>query len=129
MKLLFVFLVCFIPTLVELIDDRRGDKKKVNDLIVLTFIAAILATVLQYFFKFEFWRTLPMMFAIHFLLFDYIVVILLRKNGVIRADADPFTYTGKTSKIDQIVAKINPWVRLLIRVIVFGLAFAIFALV
>lgn len=54
------------------------------------------------------------------LVFDYWVTYLLKKNDVISPTANWFTYTGKTSKIDKVVAKIPPVLRLLIRVAVFG---------
>lgn len=119
------FLICFIPLIAHLANDAHGDRKKGNDIIVVVLLAIIIAVVNFFMTHTPFIKSLALCFGIHFALFDYFVVYLLRKNGVISPHSKILTYTG-SGKIDTVVARINPFVRLAIRVIVLGAVIAYF---
>ena len=122
---IIIHIVCSVPTILELIDDRKGDHNKMEDIVLLTIISVLLSVSLNFMLSRVWisWRLFDYMlftWGIHFLFFDYAVVYLLRKNGVITATAKVFRYTGKSTKIwDQLQAKIKWWIRIIIRVIVF----------
>jgi len=123
--MIWAFLICFIPLLVHLIDDRYGDRKKINDIISLTILSLALAFGIRGLFDIEIHQSLALMFGVHFGLFDYAIVYLLRRNGVISPHAKILSYYGQ-GKIDRILVKINPCVILSVRTIVFGLAIVYF---
>jgi len=116
------FLLCAIPTACELYNDRHGDTKKdhIRDVLVLTVISLGLALVLNWLFDYKLVGTMLLIWAIHFLLFDYLITYILKRNHVISPKANWFTYTGKTSTMDKYVAKIPPWIRLAIKLLTFG---------
>lgn len=115
-------LICCIPLGIHILNDRKkGDRKKTNDIIVLTIVAVALALVIRWLFDKSYTQSLSLMFGIHFLVFDYWIVYELRKSGVIRADAKIFEYTG-SGKIDQIWAKVHPVIRIAVRALVFLVA-------
>ena len=69
-------------------------------------------------------QSIALLIAWRVLLFDYLVTYLLIKNDVIVGHW--FTYTGKTSRWDKIISKVNPWVRLSIRIALFVLSVLLF---
>jgi len=120
-------LLTLIPTLVEGYLDRRGESKKgkVKDTLWLIVVAVGIAGGA--------WLAgndpLPVIGLIigwRILVFDYLVTWLLIRNDVINPNAKWWDYTGKTSKIDQWVSKIDWKVRLLIRCLLFVLSVALF---
>lgn len=111
---------------IQLVDDRDGERRKKSDVIVLSILAAIQSLLIHYYLHIEWYRTIAAAFAWHFLLFDYIVVVLLVKNKVIRADAKWFTYMGHGT-IDSVkLWRDHPYFRLIVRVAVFVIANAIY---
>ena len=121
--MIFAFLLCCIPTAVNLIHHRKGreKKKKVLDKVVLSIISLALAFVVKWVFGYDLLRSLALMLGIYILVFDYAIVWLLRKNDVISPTANIWTYTGKSTYwYDQMVSKVPPWLRFVVRVIVFG---------
>jgi len=118
-----------VPTAFELYLDRKGEarKNKPIQLVLLSVFSLALAIAIDWRLTIDWFRSLALMWGFHVLCFDYLIVIILRRNGVIRPDANWFTYTGTTSRIDQIVSRINPWLRFAIRVVIFALCLLIFA--
>lgn len=125
--MIWAVLICFLPVIIHLIDDRNGDRRKINDIISLTIISLALAFGLKGLFDIGFFRSLLLMWAIHFALFDYATVYILRRNGVISPHAKIMSYYGQ-GKVDRILVKINPYIILSARVLVLGIAIAIFVL-
>ena len=117
------FLLCCIPTAVNLVAHKDGRKKedKIRDKLIIIIISSALALGVRWLFGYELSRSLLLMLGIYFLTFDYLIVWLLRKNGVIIKDAKIFSYTGKSTYwYDQMVSKIHPVLRLVIRLAVFA---------
>jgi|SRR5688572_12065017 len=133
-SLIAAVVILFIPTVGEIWNDRNGEVKneKLRDWLIrsiLTVSCAIFSefirrgfapTVLQYFYA------IIMIVSVHFLIFDYAIVIILKKNGVIRSDANPFTYLGKTANYPKWWIKAEPMGRFAIRIIVFAIALVLY---
>jgi hypothetical protein len=117
----WLFLIaCLVPSLVEAWLDRKGETTlgKYKDTIWLVVASLGLAGVAWWLGQ----RPLPVIGLVlgwRILVFDYLVTWLLIRNDVINPNAKWWDYTGKTSKIDQWVSKIDWKVRLLIRGLIF----------
>jgi hypothetical protein len=120
----------FLPLVYELIQDRNGESKrdKRQDwgarLMLVTIGAMGNMWILREHVNYEGWNFMRglysamfLSFAIHLMLFDYLIVIILKKNGVIRPDAKPFSYLGKTANYPKLWVKIGPWGRFSIRLL------------
>lgn len=67
-----------------------------------------------------------MSMAIHFLLFDYWIVTVLRKNGVIHKWVNTFTYLGETANYPKWWRNMKPGWRFAIRFVIFAVALVIY---
>ena len=125
-EVIIICIVSFVPTITELLNDRRGDDNKVQDIVVLTIISLALSMALNFLISgtvvsWAIVKYMVFMWGIHFVFFDYAVVYLLRKNGIIRASAKVFRYTGKSTKWwDQLQARVKWWIRIIFRLAVFA---------
>lgn len=117
------FLLCAIPTAVNLVahKDGRGKEDKIRDKLIIIIISSALALGVRWLFDYELSRSLLLMLGIYFLFFDYAIVWILRKNGVIRKSAKVFRYTGKSTYFyDQLMSRIDWRIRLAIKLLTFG---------
>lgn len=110
--------LCLLPTLWEIWNDRDGETKKdkTRDLIVSVILYAAVALI-NWLLDIHPLKSLALTFGFRVLVFDYAVQWLLIRRGVIHGHW--FTYTGKTARFDRLIARVNPWVRLAVRVVAF----------
>lgn len=95
-----------LPLIWELYNDRNGDEHMVEiglgyttrskelDIVIRSLIALAASAVVGFLGINGFTASLFMSFSIHFLFFDYIVVIILKKNAVITPSAKWYNYLG-----------------------------------
>lgn len=126
--MIWAFLICCIPLAVHLVNDRKGDNKKGNDLIVLTIIAALLALVNRWLFDITLLQSLALMAGIHIAIFDYAIVYFLRKNGVINPKAEVFNYLGGGWIDQKVWARMGWKLRLAIRASILSIALTLLLL-
>ena len=118
---LVIVIVLSLPLLWELNNDRNGEwrKDKARDVAVRCFLFLACSSI--WLFQFHWLVCLSMLFlssAIHFFLFDYLVVLVLRKRKVIDPDANWFSYMGEESLTDNISWwRSDPWLRLSIKIL------------
>jgi hypothetical protein len=119
MVIKLVFLVmCLIPLLWHLHDDRHGDPNKRVDIWIafgLSCVVGLIGLVAQL----NPVAILVMCGAWHFGLFDYFINVVLYRNGV-SPSHNWFEYMGKSAKMDQLWKRIGKWWRLAIRAAVLG---------
>ncbi len=118
MKLILAFVLA-LPSVYEAWTDRHGEgrRQKVIDALILIACASGLTILSYWLLAVPLLKTIVLLLAWRVLIFDYTVSYLLIKNDVIVGNW--FTYTGKTSKFDKLIAGINPWLRLVVRVVLF----------
>ena len=119
MKLILAFCLV-LPTVFESYLDRKGETSdgKRKDTLWLLFVALLLSAFLWRLSGVPPWKTVALLLGWRVLIMDYLVSYLLIKNDVIVGNW--FTYTGKTSKFDKLIAGINPWLRFIVRVVLFA---------
>jgi hypothetical protein len=128
MIILSVILLTF-PLLYHLYSDQNGERpsEKTADIIYVSIIALV-ASLIGYFNTGK-----PIVdgfilaWAIHFLVFDYAIVYILKRRGVIETKESPFSYLGK-SYTDDVLRQWTPVTRLLIKLGVLILAVVIYVL-
>lgn len=129
--MIFAFLLCAIPTIVNVYLDRNGRQKKHKPFIkaFIILLAGGVALADRVLFDIDATQSLALASGYYILAFDYLIVYYLRKNDVITPTAKVFSYTGtSTYWYDQLVARI-PWrLRLAIRLVVFLGSIVIFAI-
>lgn len=119
-----------VPTGWEVLNDRRGDTNKTQDIFV-RYGLGTLAAVINFF-----WITgkpvfdsLLLSMGIHFMIFDYIIAWWLIRTGKIEAPRGVkyhwFSYVGR-SPFDSLWTNWNPKVRLVIRAVILATAIAIY---
>jgi len=121
-----------LPLAWELNDDRHGEKKSAKALDVVKRVALGLAVSFVW-LPLYCWQVCAAMFllsmAYHFLLFDYLIVLVLKHYKVISSSAHWCTYLGVTSTTDQLGWwREDPWFRLLVRLIVFILCLSLYVI-
>jgi hypothetical protein len=120
-----------VPTGWELINDRKGDFNKVQDIFV-RYGLGILAGVINFF-----WITgkpvfdsLLLSMGIHFAIFDYAIAYWLIRTGKIEPPRGVkyhwFDYLGNENPFDSLWNRWNKWVRFSIRVVVLAAAIVIY---
>lgn len=117
-----------LPTIYEVWDDRNGEytKGKKTDLIITACLYAVFALAFWWIFETHPLKSLALMLGIRILLFDYLVQYVLIHNGVIAGHW--FNYSGKTARWDKATVRLNPWLKLGFRVLVFvGTIFVYFS--
>lgn len=105
-----------MPLAWELWNDRNGDLDKGRDVIIRCLLFIVCALVVHYLTGHKLIVTFNLAGAIHWLLFDYLINIILYRNGVIASPAW-FQYLGKSSKVDKIPIwkSIGPYGRLFVK--------------
>lgn len=113
---LLAFILLLSPLVWELITDARGDFDKRADLLVRGVIAAISATLAYVLTERNILAAFNLSVALHFMLFDYLVAIILYNNGIIN-DTRWFSKLGKSGVIDRLLfwVKAGKWGRFFIR--------------
>lgn len=133
------FILLFAPTIRETWNDRKGDFNKGADVIiriVIGLLAALISSIIlnRYLEPFNIHHiagrlvAFNMSMAIFFLFFDYLISYILIHNGTIELPRGSkqtwFNYTAKSGFVDRVPwwSKLNPYVKLLIRVVYFILS-------
>jgi hypothetical protein len=104
-------LLLLIPVGFHLWQDRRGEKpkEKAADIFMVSGIA-LLCSVAGYRLSAKpIIDGLLLAWALHFLLFDYLIVIILKKRG-------------GSSYTDDVLRQFSPWQRLILKIGVLGVA-------
>lgn len=120
MKLILAF-VLLLPSVFEAYQDRHGERvldKKFDTLFLLIF-AVLASASLWLWLDVQPLKTLCLLLGWRLLIFDPLVNWFLKRNSEGHKDINILTYVGTTSKIDRLVSKVNPLVRIAIRVILF----------
>lgn len=121
-----------IALISEVWNDRNGDLHKGADIIVRAALLIIEAFILHLNLHKPFIDSLILSTAFFFLLFDYLIAYVLIRNKVIepRIGYTWFNYQAKSGVVDNIPfwKRLNPWVKLGVRVVVFITAILIFIL-
>ncbi len=116
-----VLVVTFLPTLYESFTDRYGEDKadKLTDGIILG-VASVIMTAVAY-LVLKNWIAVPLFILIwRFVAFDYVTNAFLKKFSLGHKNINIFTFTGTTAFTDRITAKVNPWLRFGIRLVLFS---------
>jgi hypothetical protein len=133
-SLIAAVVILFIPTVWELWNDRNGEdaRGKRMDWIARFLIAFLSAYISELIRTFELpivgnlLAAMIMIVAIHLLLFDYAVVIIMKKRSVLHPQTDAFSYLGETANYPKWWIKAGQWGRFAIRVAVFTAALIIY---
>lgn len=115
------------PTITELFDDRDGDSDKKNDVYWRTLLIVWYSFWAWVLFDINIFKSILLSIAIFFACFDYLIVVILKKRGIIETKESPFTYMSK-SKVDSIWSSWNPWLRLSLRLVILIIAILVFIL-
>lgn len=123
--LIFLFA---LPSVYEAWTDREGETRsqKVKDALILIAVGLLMTVLAWLFLHVQILKSIALLLAWRLLIFDYLVSYLLIRNGVIVGHW--FSYNGKTAWFDRLVSRVNPVVRLAVRVIVFLAAIFFFFL-
>jgi hypothetical protein len=112
--------ITLLPTLFEVWQDRNGEtsKDKVKDALWLVVGSLTIAWVSHYFGQ-NMMAVLMLIVVWRIAVFDYLVTYVLYKRRVIESPEAKkwWSYTGKTSKIDQLLSKIDWRWRLGVRIV------------
>ena len=116
---IFIHILCSIPMWIQLINDARGETRKINDLLVLIPLAIGLSIAGDYWWPHYHWySTLPLMWGYQMMFFDYLENWALYKNKIGTRSKEWFTYLGNGT-IDSIWKDWNPHLRYWIRFSIF----------
>lgn len=109
-------LLLLIPTVWEIIDDRKGDSNKGFDV----FMRVLLGICVALWFS-NIYTAFFLSMALHFFLFDYAINLILKREPW-------FSYLGKKGVVDNIGPwrNLNPWARFIIRLAVLLVAIWLF---
>lgn len=120
MKEILAITFLFTPLAWELFNDRNGDTDKKKDVVIRLIIAAQVALFHGAHSWLKWFAAFNLSLTIHWLLFDYLIHIILYRNGIIVSPAW-FNYLGKSSKVDKIVIwkNIGPYGRLFVKLFYF----------
>lgn len=121
MKIILAF-VLLLPSVFESWMDRKGETSdgKRKDTLWLLFVALLLSGGLWLLLSVPPWKTLALLLGWRLLVLDYLVSYLLIKNDVIVGNW--YDYTGKTSKWDKLISRIDWRLRMGLRVVLFAAA-------
>jgi hypothetical protein len=112
-----ISLILFVPLIWEIWNDCRGDLDKEWDVVIRVFLMIQVGCLVWQFSHRDVFAAINLSFAIHFMLFDYLIVIILNRT-VYERKINWFTHLSN-SPIDKIWKGWNPWLRLLIRLTYF----------
>lgn len=148
--------LALLPLAWELHNDRNGEdlEDKHNDVFIRGIIALIAGYLIMLLVTHRFpgglFAGAALAVGYHFLLFDYFIAALLHARGVIKYDriwtgsswrevrygpfdvlGGWFNYLGEKGTIDNVNAwrGMNPWIRLLIRLIVFEITLILYVFI
>jgi hypothetical protein len=109
-------LLLTIPTLYHLWSDRNGEapEEKTQDIIIVCVLAVAASLVGFFIADRPIVDGLILAWAVHFFIFDYAIVWLLKKRGVIEGDVNVFEHLGK-SYTDDVLRQFTPWWRFVIK--------------
>lgn len=112
-----------IATLFEAYMDRNGDTNKAQDVWIRILLFVLEGALIKLAFGGNVFLAINLSAAFFFLTFDYLIHIILYRNGVI-VSPEWFKYTGKSSKVDNlpIWKSIGPYGRLFVKLFYFLLA-------
>lgn len=121
------FILLFAPLVVELIDDANADQNKEIDVLIRVAIGLAVAAVAWLTTDHNFLLAFNLSMAIHWLLFDYAINVLLNRN-LYEKRVPWFSHVGTSSVVDQIGfwKNMNQWARLGIRVLYFGISLTLY---
>lgn len=113
-------LLLFGPLIFELADDANGDNNKQFDVAIRIAIGLLASFVAWFTDGSSFLAAFNLSMAIHWLLFDYAINIILNRT-VYEKKVNWFTHVGKSGVIDPLTfwRNMNPYVKLGIRVAYF----------
>lgn len=123
-----------VATLWEVWNDRHGDLNKAFDVFIRVLLFTAEGVALHFIFHKPLQDCIILSACFFFLVFDYLVCWVLIKNGVIEPRIGGgytwFNYQAKSGVVDNIPfwKRMNPWVKLWIRLVVFIAAILIFIL-
>lgn len=126
------FCLLFIPTIWELINDRKGDYNKDIDVFYRLISAGVISFAVHLFAKVNIYAAFNLAMAIHFLFFDYAIAAILIHNKTLEPPRGVkyhwWTYQAKKGVIDNISfwKNLNPYVKLLIRVTYFVISIILY---
>ncbi len=114
-----VIILGLIASEVEARNDQWGESKtgKFWDAVFLTIFLSLVGWIAYAIDSIHPLKTIVLLLSVRICYFDYRVSYLLIRNKVIVGHW--FTYTGKTSRWDKLISKLNPWAMLAIRVCLF----------
>lgn len=121
------FILLSVPTVWELYNDRNGDFNKKADVLFRVLLIINAGLIVWGLFNRNAFLSMNLSFAIHWLLFDYLIVIILNRN-VYEKKVHWFTHLGTSSAIDKLSfwVKLGPWGRFGVRVGYFVIALVLF---
>lgn len=124
---LLAFILLLSPLIWELITDANGDFDKKADVLVRGVIAALAATLAYVLTGRNILAAFNLSVALHFMLFDYMIAIILYNNGIIN-DARWFGKLGKSGAIDRLPfwVKAGKWGRFFIRFCYLAIALCLY---
>lgn len=111
------------PTIWELCNDARGDENKKWDVVIRVLLAILGAQADNTVFNAPLYSGVALSLAFHFLVFDYLIVLLLIRFKILDKSIDWFSYLGRKSKLDRWYwwRSMDPRDRLIIRLSIFFL--------
>lgn len=126
---LIAALLLLIPVAFHLYNDRNGDKPedKAGDIFIVSAIALVAAIVGFFISDKPIIDGLLLAWAIHFMIFDYAIVAILKKRGVIETKEHWFNYLG-SSYTDDVLRQLKPWMRFWLKVSVLAIATLVYIL-
>lgn len=109
-----------IATIFEAWQDRRGDLDKSRDLWLRILLFVLEGALIKWAFGGNVFLAINLSAAFFFLTFDYLIHIVLYRNGVITSPAW-FSYLGRSSRVDKIKfwKSIGPYGRLFVKLFYF----------
>lgn len=125
---IIAFILLCAPTFWEINDDKRGDLNKKEDVAWRILGGCVVSICAWVFADKNPWLAFNMSMAIFFLFFDYLISYILIHNGTIELPRGSkytwFNYTAKSGFVDRVPwwSKLNPWIKLLIRVTYFSIS-------
>jgi hypothetical protein len=128
MKAILVMIFVMVPVLWELYNDRNGDLNKKKDVFMRAMLFAWAGAVINILTGVSAVICILLSIGTFFLLFDYLIVIVLKHNKVISPTANWFTYLGKKGYVDNIFLwkRLGPWGRFITKVVVFTISLVLY---
>lgn len=123
-----------VATLWETFNDRHGDLNKAFDVFIRVLLFTAEGVALHFIFHKPLQDCIILSASVFFLTFDYLIAYVLIRNKVVEPRRGTtytwFVYTAKKGAVDNIHfwKRMNPWVKLGVRVVVFIAAILIFIL-